>query len=133
MMKYSFDDDEDYITIKEFEYLNHSKDSLDAYQELLHLIDEGWVVTTPEPYGELAKTIIWKWISSKKTENQAKCKLRMAMEKTVKIQGHSPKSQSQVCQSDESTVKTEEPDLKNTIGCNLKPYSDGRGSSNSKL
>ncbi|GJX20064.1 hypothetical protein Tco_0222741 [Tanacetum coccineum] len=30
MMKYSFDDDEDYITIKESEYLNHSKDSLDA-------------------------------------------------------------------------------------------------------
>ncbi|GKE91053.1 hypothetical protein Tco_1572148 [Tanacetum coccineum] len=48
MMKYSFDDDEDYITIKESEYLNHSKDSLDAYQELLRLIDEGWVVTTPD-------------------------------------------------------------------------------------
>ncbi|GJU69111.1 zinc finger, CCHC-type containing protein [Tanacetum coccineum] len=47
MMKYSFDDDEDYITIKESEYLNHSKDSLDAYRELLRLIDEGWV----EPYG----------------------------------------------------------------------------------
>ncbi|GKE94575.1 hypothetical protein Tco_1579430 [Tanacetum coccineum] len=31
MMKYSFDDDEEYITIKESEYLNHSKDSLDAY------------------------------------------------------------------------------------------------------
>ncbi|GKE01437.1 hypothetical protein Tco_1389420, partial [Tanacetum coccineum] len=48
MMKYSFDDDEEYITIKESEYLNHSKDSLDAYQELLRHIDEGWVVTTPE-------------------------------------------------------------------------------------
>ncbi|GKB87567.1 hypothetical protein Tco_0959839, partial [Tanacetum coccineum] len=47
MMKYSFDDDEEYITIKESEYLKHSKDSLDAYQELLHLINEGWVVTTP--------------------------------------------------------------------------------------
>ncbi|GKA14716.1 hypothetical protein Tco_0694362 [Tanacetum coccineum] len=47
MMKYSFDDDEEYITIKESEYLNHSKDSLDAYRELLRLIDEGWVVTTP--------------------------------------------------------------------------------------
>ncbi|GKD32334.1 hypothetical protein Tco_1247843 [Tanacetum coccineum] len=41
MMKYSFNDDEEYITIKESEYLNHSKDSLDAYQELLHLIDNG--------------------------------------------------------------------------------------------
>ncbi|GKB70069.1 hypothetical protein Tco_0931481 [Tanacetum coccineum] len=48
MMKYSFDDDEEYITIKESEYLNHSKDSLDAYRELLRLINEGWVVTTPE-------------------------------------------------------------------------------------
>ncbi|GJS43763.1 hypothetical protein Tco_0568806, partial [Tanacetum coccineum] len=46
MMKYSFDDDDDYITIKESEYLNHSKDSLDAYRELLRLINEGWVVTT---------------------------------------------------------------------------------------
>ncbi|GJY40591.1 hypothetical protein Tco_0427861 [Tanacetum coccineum] len=41
MMKYSFNDDEEYITIKESEYLNHSKDSLDAYQELLRLIDDG--------------------------------------------------------------------------------------------
>ncbi|GJU46061.1 hypothetical protein Tco_1203327 [Tanacetum coccineum] len=46
MMKYSFDDDEEYITIRESEYLNHSKDSLDAYRELLCLIDERWVVTT---------------------------------------------------------------------------------------
>ncbi|GJX59543.1 hypothetical protein Tco_0290933 [Tanacetum coccineum] len=48
MMKYSFDDDEEYITIKESEYLNHSKDSLDAYRELVHLINEGWVMTMPE-------------------------------------------------------------------------------------
>ncbi|GJR81952.1 hypothetical protein Tco_0152737 [Tanacetum coccineum] len=48
MMKYSFDDDEEYITIKESEYIKHSKDSLDAYQELLRLIDDGWVMTTPE-------------------------------------------------------------------------------------
>ncbi|GJS43596.1 hypothetical protein Tco_0568639 [Tanacetum coccineum] len=48
MMKYSFHDDEECITIKESEYLNHSKDSLDAYRELLRLIDNGWVVTTPD-------------------------------------------------------------------------------------
>ncbi|GJY00103.1 hypothetical protein Tco_0357121 [Tanacetum coccineum] len=48
MMKYSFDDDEEYITIKESEYLNHLKDSLDAYRELLRLIDKGWVMTTPD-------------------------------------------------------------------------------------
>ncbi|GJW13149.1 hypothetical protein Tco_0017282 [Tanacetum coccineum] len=47
MMKYSFNDDEEYITIKESKYINHSNDSLDAYQELLRLINDGWVVTTP--------------------------------------------------------------------------------------
>ncbi|GKB71348.1 hypothetical protein Tco_0932760 [Tanacetum coccineum] len=48
MMKYSFNDDEEYITIKESEHLNHSKDSLDAYRELVRLINEGWVMTTPK-------------------------------------------------------------------------------------
>ncbi|GJW44827.1 putative reverse transcriptase domain-containing protein [Tanacetum coccineum] len=48
MMKYSFNNDEEYITIKESEYLNHSKDNLDAYQELLRLINDGWVMTTPD-------------------------------------------------------------------------------------
>nr|GEY89505.1 hypothetical protein [Tanacetum cinerariifolium] len=47
MMKYSFNADEEYIAIKESEYLNHSKDNLDTYRELLH-IDEGWVVATPD-------------------------------------------------------------------------------------
>ncbi|GJT15841.1 hypothetical protein Tco_0874547 [Tanacetum coccineum] len=41
MMKYSFNADEEYIAIKESEYLNHSKDNIDAYRELLHIIDEG--------------------------------------------------------------------------------------------
>ncbi|GJR54953.1 hypothetical protein Tco_1405474 [Tanacetum coccineum] len=66
MTKYSFNNDEEYITIKESEYLNHSKDILDAYQELLRLINDGWVVTTPdkirrkkEQYGDLAETMIW--------------------------------------------------------------------------
>ncbi|GJS97755.1 hypothetical protein Tco_0804723 [Tanacetum coccineum] len=48
MMKYSFNGDEEYITIKESEHLNHSKKSLDAYRELLRLTNEGWVVTTPD-------------------------------------------------------------------------------------
>nr|GEY83554.1 hypothetical protein [Tanacetum cinerariifolium] len=48
MMKYSFNADKEYIAIKESEYLNHSKDSLDAYREILRIIDEGWVVTTPD-------------------------------------------------------------------------------------
>ncbi|GJV33282.1 hypothetical protein Tco_1393682 [Tanacetum coccineum] len=48
MMKYSFDSNDEYITIKEFEHLNHSKKSIDAYRELLRLTNEGWVVTTSE-------------------------------------------------------------------------------------
>ncbi|GJT96083.1 hypothetical protein Tco_1091601 [Tanacetum coccineum] len=48
MMKYSFNADEEYIAIKESEYLNHSKDNLDAYRELLHIINEGWVMATPD-------------------------------------------------------------------------------------
>ncbi|GJS74517.1 reverse transcriptase domain-containing protein [Tanacetum coccineum] len=35
MMKYSFSDNEEYITIKESDHLNHSKKGLDAYRELL--------------------------------------------------------------------------------------------------
>ncbi|GKF55264.1 hypothetical protein Tco_0165604 [Tanacetum coccineum] len=35
MMKYSFNDDEEYITIKKFEHLNHSKDSFYAYSGIL--------------------------------------------------------------------------------------------------
>ncbi|GKA62222.1 hypothetical protein Tco_0761741, partial [Tanacetum coccineum] len=46
MMKYSFNDDEECLAIKESEYLNHSKDSLDAYRELLRIINEGWVMAT---------------------------------------------------------------------------------------
>nr|GEV23693.1 ribonuclease H-like domain-containing protein [Tanacetum cinerariifolium] len=40
MMKYSFNTDKEYITIKESEYLNHSKDNLDAYHGLLCIINE---------------------------------------------------------------------------------------------
>nr|GEX64028.1 putative reverse transcriptase domain-containing protein [Tanacetum cinerariifolium] len=51
IMKYSFNADEEYIGIKESEYLNHSKENLDAYRELLRIIDEGWVVATPDEEG----------------------------------------------------------------------------------
>ncbi|GKE66459.1 hypothetical protein Tco_1520620 [Tanacetum coccineum] len=37
MMKYSFDDDEEYITIKESDYLNHSKDSWYVFN-YIHLL-----------------------------------------------------------------------------------------------
>nr|GEZ08858.1 hypothetical protein [Tanacetum cinerariifolium] len=48
MMKYLFNADEEYIAIKESEDLNHLKENLDAYRELLRIIDEGWVVATPK-------------------------------------------------------------------------------------
>ncbi|GKG27269.1 hypothetical protein Tco_0402972, partial [Tanacetum coccineum] len=32
MLKYAFNGDKEYITMKESEYLNHSKKSLDAYR-----------------------------------------------------------------------------------------------------
>ncbi|GKF44687.1 hypothetical protein Tco_0131239, partial [Tanacetum coccineum] len=48
MLKYAFDCNDEYITIKEFELLNHSKKSLNTYRELLCLTNEGWVVTTTE-------------------------------------------------------------------------------------
>nr|GEU64897.1 hypothetical protein [Tanacetum cinerariifolium] len=48
MMKYLFNIDEEYISIQESEYLNHSKDILDAYLELLCIINEGCVVTTTD-------------------------------------------------------------------------------------
>ncbi|GJX30797.1 hypothetical protein Tco_0240652 [Tanacetum coccineum] len=41
MMKYSFSDNEEYITIKESDHLNHSKKGLNAYRELLKLTNEG--------------------------------------------------------------------------------------------
>ncbi|GKD17727.1 hypothetical protein Tco_1206885, partial [Tanacetum coccineum] len=48
MMKYSFNTDEEYIAIKESKYLNHSKDNLDTYRELLQIINEGWFVATAD-------------------------------------------------------------------------------------
>ncbi|GKE67646.1 hypothetical protein Tco_1521807 [Tanacetum coccineum] len=52
MMKYSVHDGKEYIFVKESEHLNHSKPSLDAYQELLRLIKEEWVVTSPDEQAE---------------------------------------------------------------------------------
>nr|GEX17914.1 hypothetical protein [Tanacetum cinerariifolium] len=47
MMKYSFSTNEEYIAIKESEYLNHLKENLDAYLKLLRIIEKGWLVATP--------------------------------------------------------------------------------------
>nr|GEY83168.1 hypothetical protein [Tanacetum cinerariifolium] len=51
MVKYSFKDDEEYVAIKENEYddlTNTSKDAIHAYQEIFHMMDEGWTVTHTE-------------------------------------------------------------------------------------
>nr|GEW99192.1 hypothetical protein [Tanacetum cinerariifolium] len=66
MMKCSFNADEEYIAIKESEYLNHLKENLDAFRELLRIIDEGWVMATPDEEGRgkkkdltIRKSMIW--------------------------------------------------------------------------
>ncbi|GKC57327.1 hypothetical protein Tco_1084925 [Tanacetum coccineum] len=51
MIKYSFEDDEEYIAIKEDEYddlTSTSKDACRAYQEIFRMMDEGWMVTRYE-------------------------------------------------------------------------------------
>nr|GEW74399.1 hypothetical protein [Tanacetum cinerariifolium] len=51
MIKYSFRDDKEYIAIKEDEYddlTSTSKDVCQVYQEIFHMIDEGWMVTRAE-------------------------------------------------------------------------------------
>nr|GEU35406.1 hypothetical protein [Tanacetum cinerariifolium] len=48
MMKYSFDVDDEYVFIKEREHSDHSRTNVDAcqaYRELFHIMDEGWLVT----------------------------------------------------------------------------------------
>ncbi|GJV65176.1 hypothetical protein Tco_1476004 [Tanacetum coccineum] len=56
-------------------------------------------------------------------------KTEHGMEKTVKNQGQRPKKVKVKVNTEESAVKPE-PELKNTIGCNLNP-SDGPGKPNS--
>ncbi|GJR44608.1 hypothetical protein Tco_1312711 [Tanacetum coccineum] len=51
MIKYSFGEDEEYVSIKEHEYDNltmTNEDACRAYQEIFHRMDEGWVVTRVE-------------------------------------------------------------------------------------
>ncbi|GJV54959.1 hypothetical protein Tco_1455964 [Tanacetum coccineum] len=46
MIKYSFRDDKEYVTIKENEYddlTNTSKEAIHAYQEIFRMMDEGWM------------------------------------------------------------------------------------------
>nr|GEU69495.1 hypothetical protein [Tanacetum cinerariifolium] len=51
MIKYSFEQDEEYVSIKENEYedlTSTSEDACRAYQEILRMMDEGWMVTRME-------------------------------------------------------------------------------------
>ncbi|GJT23156.1 hypothetical protein Tco_0893093 [Tanacetum coccineum] len=48
LIKYSFGQDEEYVAVKENEYeglTSTSKDASRAYQEIFHMMDEGWTVT----------------------------------------------------------------------------------------
>nr|GEY88877.1 hypothetical protein [Tanacetum cinerariifolium] len=48
MIKYSFGDDKQYVTVKEDEYddlMSTSKDARRAYQEIFRMMEEGWMVT----------------------------------------------------------------------------------------
>ncbi|GJX42421.1 hypothetical protein Tco_0257411 [Tanacetum coccineum] len=51
MIKYSFEQDEEYVIVKEDEYddlARTSKDTCQAYQEIIRMMDEGWMVTRAE-------------------------------------------------------------------------------------
>ncbi|GJS19007.1 hypothetical protein Tco_0413479 [Tanacetum coccineum] len=51
MIKYSFNDDEEYVVVKEDEYNDLAitrKEACQAYQEIFRMMDEGWTVTRAE-------------------------------------------------------------------------------------
>ncbi|GJU47202.1 hypothetical protein Tco_1204468 [Tanacetum coccineum] len=51
MIKYSFEQDEEYVDVKEDKYedlTSTSEDACRAYQEIFHMMDEGWMVTRAE-------------------------------------------------------------------------------------
>ncbi|GJR08712.1 hypothetical protein Tco_0791364 [Tanacetum coccineum] len=51
MIKYSFNDEEEYVSVKEDEYNNltiTSEEACRAYQEIVQMMDEGWMVTRTE-------------------------------------------------------------------------------------
>ncbi|GKC13909.1 hypothetical protein Tco_1010691 [Tanacetum coccineum] len=51
MIKYSFNNDEEYVAVKEDEYDDLTitrKEACQAYQEIFRIMDEGWMVTRAE-------------------------------------------------------------------------------------
>ncbi|GKA30640.1 hypothetical protein Tco_0716945 [Tanacetum coccineum] len=51
MIKYSFEQDEEYVAVKEDEYddlARANKNACRAYQEIFRMMDEGWMITRAE-------------------------------------------------------------------------------------
>ncbi|GJX70789.1 hypothetical protein Tco_0307960 [Tanacetum coccineum] len=51
MIKYSFEQDEEYVAVKEDKYkdlTSTNEDACQAYQEIFRMMDEGWMVTRAE-------------------------------------------------------------------------------------
>ncbi|GKD30938.1 hypothetical protein Tco_1241716 [Tanacetum coccineum] len=51
MIKYSFNDEEEYVAVREYEYNDLtiiSEEACQAYQEIFRMMDEGWMVTRTE-------------------------------------------------------------------------------------
>ncbi|GJS13630.1 hypothetical protein Tco_0408102 [Tanacetum coccineum] len=64
MLKYSFRHDEEYVAIKEDEYdglTNTSKGAIHTYQEIVRMIDEGWMdLAESKEINEVGEvSIIW--------------------------------------------------------------------------
>ncbi|GJY46212.1 hypothetical protein Tco_0435275 [Tanacetum coccineum] len=60
MIKYSFNNDDEYVTIKEDEYDDLTitrKEACLAYQEIFRIMDEGWMVTRDGVKEELKKSL----------------------------------------------------------------------------
>ncbi|GJS09614.1 hypothetical protein Tco_0366410 [Tanacetum coccineum] len=82
MIKYSFRDDEEYVAIKQDEYVDltsTSKDACRAYQEIFRMMDEGWMDRTErkeiDNVGEVS--IIWKFGSVRVLKPQDGCSIRI--------------------------------------------------------
>ncbi|GKE10704.1 hypothetical protein Tco_1414255 [Tanacetum coccineum] len=65
MIKYSFEDDEEYTVVKEDEYdelTNISKEVIHAYREIFRMMDEGWMdlAESKEIDNIGGESMIWK-------------------------------------------------------------------------
>ncbi|GJU48460.1 hypothetical protein Tco_1218015 [Tanacetum coccineum] len=78
MMKYSFNADEEYIAIKEFEYLSHSKDNLTLIRTFLRILDKGWVMATPKKN---------EWKRKGKSSNLTTAETKSVEQREIKIVG----------------------------------------------